>query len=213
RAPVTIPSRPSPFFPRRFFPESSVVKALVLYQNCRYPDARATLDAFEQRYRPLHDGISETLASLTTPQSAAEFLTGGKQFIPEGAREEVARVAHEPDVQGAARAAVELAQELDSLDKRPAAFRNSGLIARVAPLARRAGTRPLERAARKLTARLSQERAELKELLGQSLRLSYEIAGREKELALEPANDPAQVQPKDRPQVADKDRPQVADDE
>src|SRR5262249_8173411 len=166
----------------------------------------ATLAAFEQRYRPLHDGISETLASLTTPQSAAEFLTGGKQFIPEGAREEVARVAHEPDVQGAARAAVELAQELDSLDKRPAAFRNSGLIARVAPLARQARIALLESAGRKLIARLSQERAELKELLGQSLRLSYEIAGPEKEPAPEPANDPPQVQPHDPPPVAAKDR-------
>jgi hypothetical protein len=46
----------------------------------------------------------------------------------------------------------------------------------------------------------------LRELIGQSLRLSYEIAGREKELAGEQADNTIAAQPH-------KDPPQVADDE
>ena len=196
----------APFFESRFFPESFVLKALVFYENCRYADARATLAEFEQRYRPLHDALSATLARLTTPQGAADFLARGPvevQSVPAAGREEVARIEQAPDVQGAAQAAAQLAQEIDSLDKRPAVFRNSSLITRVAPLARQARIALLESAGQKLISRMGLERAELRELLGQSLRLSYEIAGREKELAVNPGAGLAPVDRKDPPQVAD----------
>ncbi len=177
----------APFFQNRFFPESFVLKALVLYQNCRYADARATLLDFEQRYRPLQEGLSATLAKLGTPQSAYEFLARGavevQESVPPAAREEVGRVEQEPDLLGATQAAVQLAQEIDSLDRRPAVFRSSALITRLTPRLRQARLALLESAGHKLLSRLAQERSELRELLGQTLRLSYEIAGREKELA------------------------------
>ena len=177
----------APFFRNRFFPESFVLKALVFYQNCRYADARKTLLDFEQRYRPLHDGLAETLAKLGTPQSAYEFLARGavelQQSVPPSAREEVGRVEQEPDLLGATQAALQLAQEIDSLDRRPAVFRASALITRLTPRLRQARLALLESAGGKLLSRLGQERSELRELLGQTLRLSYEIAGREKELA------------------------------
>ena len=54
-------------------------------------------------------------------------------------------------------------------------------------------------------ARLGAERSELRELLAQSLRLSYEIAGREKELAL--SSEPGlKAQPR-------RDPPKLGDDE
>ncbi len=106
--------------------------------------------------------------------------------MPPAAREEVARLEQEPDLAGTAAAAAQLAEEIDSLDRRPAAFRTSALMTRVAPLARKARLALIEAAGRRLLARLGQERAELRELLAQSLRLSYEIAGREKDLAQNP---------------------------
>src|SRR5204862_6621373 len=81
----------------------------------------------------------------------------------------------------------------------------SALIARVAPLARQARMRLLTAAGRRLIARLDSERATLRELLAQSLRLSYEVAGREKELASAP--DAALTA------QAHRDPPEVADDE
>ena len=177
----------APFFQNRFFPESFVLKALVLYQNCRYADARATLLDFERRYRPLEEGLAATLAKLGTPQGAYEFLARGalqvQESVPASAREEVGRVEQEPDLFGATQAAVQLAQEIDSLDRRPAVFRSSALITRLTPRLRQARIALLESAGRKLLSRLGQERSELRELLGQTLRLSFEIAGREKELA------------------------------
>ena len=88
-----------------------------------------------------------------------------------------------PDLRAAIADAADLAREIDSIDRQPQPFRSSALVARVAPLARQARAHLLEAAGRKLIARLEAERAALRELIGQSLRLSYEIAGRERELA------------------------------
>src|SRR5207248_10395715 len=96
-----------------------------------------------------------------------------------------------------------LAQEIDSIDRRPEVFRHSALIAVVAPRAREARIALLEVAGRKLVSRLAQERAELRELLGQPLRLSYEIAGREKELAASPDSGLTATQHREPKQVDD----------
>jgi len=200
----------APFFQERFFPESFILKALVLYENCRYADARAALADFQRRYQPLYDGLAQVLPQIPTPQAAAELLARGpvgvQQAVPATAREEVARLEQGGDLRGALAAAAQLAQEIDSIDRRPDPFRASPLVARLAPLARHARARLLETAGRRLIARLDHERATLRELLGQSLRLSYEIAGREKELATSGPDGALIAQPH-------RDLPQVSDDE
>ena len=195
----------APFFQGRFFPESFILKALVLYENCRYADARLALAGFEQRYRPLHDGLAALSTRLPTPQVAYDFLAGGQaeldQLVPAGARAEVLRLTQEPDLQGTVAAAAQLGQEIDSLD-RPGF---QPLAQRLGPAARQLRLELLETAGRKLTTRVSGERNDLRELLGQSLRLAYEISGREKELAR--TGEPAAVAPPQR------ERPTVDEDE
>ncbi len=195
----------APFFQGRFFPESFILKALVLYENCRYGDAKTALAEFEQRYRPLHDGLAELLTRLQTAQGAYDFLAGGPaeltQMVAAGARDEVARLTQEPDLQATVAAAAQLGQEIDSLD-RPGF---QPLAQRLGPPARQLRIELLETSGRKLVTRLSGERSDLRELLGQSLRLSYEISGREKELAT--SNEPAAVAPPQR------ERPTVDEDE
>src|SRR5438445_7682692 len=123
----------APFFQERFFPESFVLKALVLYENCRYRDARASLAEFQQRYQPMHDALAEAASGLRTPQAGWELLIRGpvglQQAAPAAAREEMARIEQNGDIRGALLAASQLAQEIDSIDRRPEAFRNSALIA------------------------------------------------------------------------------------
>jgi hypothetical protein len=194
----------APFFQGRFFPESFVLKALVMYENCRYGDARRALQDFEQRYRPLHDGLAAAVEKLTTPQTAYEFLArGAVDLVRSPAREEMGRI--EKELQAEVTAVSQLAQEIDSIDKRPPAFRSSRLVARMAPLARQARLDLIDATGRKLLARLGGERAELRELLAQSLRLAYEIAGREKEQAV--SHEPGLA-----PQ-AHRDPPRLEDDE
>ena len=40
----------SPFFLDEYYPESSILKAITFYENCRYPEARAFLSEFKQNY-------------------------------------------------------------------------------------------------------------------------------------------------------------------
>ncbi|MBM4279480.1 MAG: tetratricopeptide repeat protein [Deltaproteobacteria bacterium] len=40
----------SPFFIDEYYPESSILKAITFYENCRYPEARAFLGEFKQNY-------------------------------------------------------------------------------------------------------------------------------------------------------------------
>jgi hypothetical protein len=113
----------------------------------------------------------------------------------------VARVEQSADIAAALQAASQLAREIDSLDHKP--FRNSELVVRLSPVARQARLTFLSQAGRKLVYRLETERNQLRELLGQSLRISYEIAGREKEIADSPEGDFSTVVRKDRQPVED----------
>jgi hypothetical protein len=177
----------APFFQARYFPESYVLKALLLYENCRYADASRTLQQFERSWRPVHDGLAGLLSQLATPQLAAELVLKGPAEAwaraPEPVRAHLQRLVFAPELVDEGKAAVALAAELDSFDGRTAAFRSSELARAVLPALRAARQSLLEETGRGVRARLSSARSELRELLAQSLRLSYEIAGREKELA------------------------------
>jgi hypothetical protein len=179
----------APFFQGRYFPESHVLKALVLYENCRYADARRTLQEFEARYRPVHEGLALALQILPTAQAAVDALGSDPQELlarlPEQARAEVARLLSAPELVLSVRQVGTMGAELDSIDRRSAAFRSSSLASEVVPRVREARLDLLQRTGDRARSALSNERGELRELLGQSLRLDFEIAGREKELAEE----------------------------
>ncbi|MFL5365240.1 MAG: tetratricopeptide repeat protein [Myxococcales bacterium] len=177
----------APFFQGRYYPESYVLKALVLYENCRYPEARRTLREFEVRYRPLHDGLAGALERMPTAQAAVDSLSGasGLAAFPEAARDEVARVISAPELKTGFAQIAQIAQELDSIDRRPS-FQRTALARAALPKLREARLDLLQSVGDRVRSRLSLERGELRELLGQGLRLDFEIAGREKEIAETP---------------------------
>jgi hypothetical protein len=77
-----------------------------------------------------------------------------------------------------------MAQELDSIDRRPG-FQSTALARATLPKLREARLDLLQSVGERVRSRLALERGELRELLGQGLRLDFEIAGREKEIAEE----------------------------
>jgi len=198
----------APFFQGRYFPESHVLKALVLYENCRYADARRALQEFEARYRPVHDGLAQALQAMPTAQAAVEALASSGTLLarlPEPARAEVARLFGTKELSLSLRQVAAMGAELDSMDRRGSTFRGSALVSAVVPQVRAARLDLLQRAGERARSAVAGERGELRELLGQSLRLDFEIAGREKELAAAPPA--ASSAPERRP------RAQVEDDE
>src|SRR5207237_1053183 len=112
----------APFFQGRYFPESYVLKALVLYENCRYADARRALTDFETRYKPVHDGLAQALSQIPTAQAAVEQLAPGPDALlarlPDAARAEVAGLLAAPELKLALQQVQALATELDSIDGR-----------------------------------------------------------------------------------------------
>src|SRR4051812_11661602 len=177
----------APFFQGRYYPESYVLKALVLYENCRYLEARRTLREFEARYRPLHDGLAGALEHMPTAQAAVESVSraGALAAFPEASRDEVARVISAPELTTGLAQVSQIAQELDSIDRRPS-FQRTALARAALPKLREARLDLLQSVGDRVRSRLSLERGELRELLGQGLRLDFEIAGREKEIAETP---------------------------
>jgi hypothetical protein len=195
----------APFFQGRYFPESHVLKALVLYENCRYADARRALRDFDARYRPVHDGLAQALQVMPTPQAAVEAVASGALLarLIEPARAEVARLLGTPELALSLRQVTALSAELDSVDRRSAAFRGSALASAVVPQVRSARLDLLQRAGERARSAVADERGELRELLGQSLRLDFEIAGREKELAAAPPAESSVSQRRPPAQVED----------
>jgi hypothetical protein len=195
----------APFFQGRYFPESHVLKALVLYENCRYADARRALRDFEARYRPVHDGLAQALQVMPTAQGAVEAVVSGALLarLPEPARAEVVRLLGTPELALSLRQVTALGAELDSMDRRGAAFRGSALASAVVPQVRSARLDLLQRAGERARSAVADERGELRELLGQSLRLDFEIAGREKELAAAPPAESSVSQRRPPAQVED----------
>ena len=155
----------------------------------------------------MHDGLAQGLQLLPSPQAAVEALVSGAQALlarlPEPARPEVARLLSTPDLTLSVRQVTAMGRELDSIDRRGSVFRGSALVFSVVPQVRNARLDLLQRTGDRARGALASERAELRELLGQSLRLGFEIAGREKELAAAPPTSTAASQHRPPPQVED----------
>src|SRR5205823_5553409 len=123
--------------------------------------------------------------------------------LPEPARPEVARLLSTPDLTLSVRQVAAMGTELDSIDRRGSVFRGSVLVFVVVPQVRSARLDLVQRTGDRARGALASERGELRELLGQSLRLGFEIAGREKELAAAPPPSSAASQRRPPTQVED----------
>jgi hypothetical protein len=138
----------------------------------------------------VHDSLARALQSLPTAQTVADALASGPQalvaIVPELARPEVRRLLGTPEMDVSVRQIAAITAELDSMDQRGIELRSSALALVVVPHVREARIDLLQRTAERARTALAMERSELRELLGQALRLDFEIAGREKELAAEP---------------------------
>lgn len=64
----------SPFFEREYFPESHILKAVVYYENCRYPEAKQILTRFLKRYEPVHEELKRLTARDLPPAKYYETL-------------------------------------------------------------------------------------------------------------------------------------------
>ena len=167
----------SPFFAGEYYPESSILKAITFYENCRYPEARAFLAEFNQNYGGVLQELDRLVgAAAPAKGEAAEGAEKAETRTAEQLFEELTALERKVnDGKDDAASSIALTARLLRLalsDKRVAGFRNA--IAEIdeekARLATMQGTFNGGPIAVELTTALDGRRAELITLAGTLLR-------------------------------------------
>lgn len=205
----------APFFTDMYYPESHILEAVIYYENCRYPEAKTILTRFLERYEPVLKEL-ERLAS--EPQTADDYYAILKNLRSEDLIESKTsdgRILAQ--VLGIALSDPELKRldaSHDEVIDEMARLKDEGTLAGTAlrdaldeildtersSLARQAG--------RAVKNKLHRERASIKDLIQQAIRIDIETSRSEQERI---ESQLRQVQ--SRPKSIDKEFVQWADDE
>jgi len=181
----------SPYFKDEWFPESWILKAIIYYENCRYPEARAILDEFRGAYEGVFSELDRLTAQKSSPAAFYDLFQDAQKGRGEGARPTMRRLfkvaLSDRNVKRLNDSILEVEAEMDSgLPSRREAFRSSSLAGELREKLAAEKKRMLEEAGARARAKLEYERDALRELLQQALRIKIEVARKERE-ALESA--------------------------
>jgi len=163
----------SAYFKDEYFPESWILKAIIYYENCRYPEAASVLLDFNGVYEPLYDKL---VALTARPAAPAEFLAQLKD----------PKVQKLADTDQNVRRLVETVREVereasDGLRRRGETFRASPLGTTLQARLAKARTALVDEAGQRARAKLESERDQLRAMLAQALRIHIEVSRQERE--------------------------------
>ena len=179
----------SPYFRDEWFPESWILKAIIYYENCRYPEARAILDEFHRGYEGLHQELDRLTAGKAAPASFFTLIEDAEQGRGAGRSPLMRRVMKVALTDRAVKQLDDSIREVDA--ERGAlqsgsrglreAFRTSALARDVDERLGSERRRLVDEAGARARAKLEYERDALRELLQQALRIKIEVARNERE--------------------------------
>jgi hypothetical protein len=176
----------SPFFVDEYFPESYILKAVIYFENCRYPESRAILEDFTSRYEPVY----RELARLTARQvPAATFYDEVEQAEKAGDQDrgslmrKVMKIALSDKAIERLDASIrQIETEMDvGVGGRREAFRQTAVAQETLRRLKAERAKLVEEAGARARQKLEVERDELKRLLEQALRIKIEVSRRERE--------------------------------
>ncbi len=183
----------SPYFKDEYFPESYVLKAIVYYENCRYPEARQVLEQFSSIYETVYAELVKITGSHRTPDGYMDLLRGATEVVEPGATRrnlgvsETARrivkiAITDQNVRRLAESVGELEKEMDDgLGRRRTEFRTSSLGKELVDKLKVERASLVEEIGARTRAKLEYERDFLRQLLGQALRIQIEVTRKERE--------------------------------
>ena len=180
----------SPYFQDEYFPESHLLKAIIYYENCRYPEARSILEDFNASFEPVLADL-EKLTGRATPVSGLydlmDAVRRGRTASDPAMRKVLKAAFTDRNIERLDVSIREVEAEMDErLPRTKEAFRGSALAADLRRQLQAERRRLVAEAATRARQKLEYERDGLKELLQQSLRIKIEVSRRERE-ALEGA--------------------------
>ncbi|HTN52759.1 MAG TPA: adventurous gliding motility protein GltC [Anaeromyxobacter sp.] len=178
----------SPYFRDEYFPESYVLKAIVYYENCRYPEARLVLETFSGLYEPVYDELSRITTTPRPPAGYFDLLEAGSARGASPLTRKLAKLAFtDENVRRLYEAVHEVEAEVDKgLGGRKPEFRASSLARRLGEGLAAEKSALVDEAGARARAKLEYERDQLRTLLAQALRIQIEVSRKERE-ALEGA--------------------------
>ncbi|HTT70481.1 MAG TPA: adventurous gliding motility protein GltC [Anaeromyxobacteraceae bacterium] len=176
----------SPYFKDEWFPESWILKAIIYYENCRYPEARAILDEFRGAFQGVYEEIDRLTAQKTSPANFYDLFQDAQKGSGQGAHPSMRRIFKvalgDRNVKRLNDSILEVEAEMDQgLPQRREAFRGSALAKDLRERLASEKRRMLDEAGARARAKLEYERDALKELLQEALRIKIEVARKERE--------------------------------
>ena len=182
----------SPFFKEEYFPEALILKAVIYYENCRYREARAILDEFEKTYLPVHNELEKITSANQDAQKYYDILaeiqkrnaeTDAKDVKGHGViLERILKLAlTDKDLKQVNDTILEVETEQDSIAQKSENFKYSDLAKAQTEALKKERSTMIDRAGILAKAKLETELGEIKELLGQALRIKFETSSKEKE--------------------------------
>lgn len=179
----------SPFFRDEYFPEALILKAVIYYENCRYPEARQIVEEFNRTYLPLHREIEAILArDFPGPQGYYDLLADiqKRNAKEKGATgellERILKVAlSDKELAHLNESILELEAEMDAINSRRDLFRFSNLAKSLGDELKAQRAELQKRAGIFTKRKLQEERRELAELNYRALAIQAEIGTREKD--------------------------------
>ena len=173
----------SPYFRDEYFPESYILKAIVYYENCRYPEARQVLEQFSRTYEPVYDELVKITGANRTPQAYFELVRDAARAPGGGPMRKVMRLAYSD--QSVLRLSESIAGIDGEMDKgiggRRAEFRDSALAKDLGQKLKASRAGMIDEAGARTRAKLEYERDGLRQLLAQALRIQIEVSRKERE--------------------------------
>jgi len=163
----------SAYFKDEYYPESWVLKAIIYYENCRYPEARLVLQDFNALYEPLYDELVKLTARPAPPAS----------FLGLSASPKVMKLAFtDQNIKRLADTAREVEAEASAgLARRGQAFRDGPLAKALKDRLAREREQLVTEAGLRARGKLEYERDQLRSMLAQALRISIEVSRQERE--------------------------------
>jgi tetratricopeptide (TPR) repeat protein len=173
----------SPYFKDEYFPESYVLKAIVYYENCRYPEARQVLEQFSSIYGPVYEELVKLTAAQRTPDGWYQLVRGAATHPGSAAARKILKVAFsDQNVRRLTESVGEMEREMDQgLGRRRAEFREASLGKELNDKLRANRASAVEELGARTRAKLELERDGLRQLLAQALRIQIEVSRKERE--------------------------------
>jgi outer membrane protein assembly factor BamD (BamD/ComL family) len=178
----------APFFTEQYYPESHILKAVIYYENCRYPEAKTILTDFLGRYEPV---LKELERLATEPQSADEYYAilknlKNEDLVEAGTSEgrilaQVLDIAlADPELTRLDASHHEVSDELEQV-RGNGALSGTGLADTLDRLLEDARTALARDAGRAVKNKLQRERGSIKGLIQQAIRIDIETSRSEQE--------------------------------